>query len=331
MISETRIDEATDWFLRARSEETEPEDFVPLQQWLQAHPDNAAAYRKVCATWAAIDDVASSPNVMVGRRDALDDAHGAQQRGQSGKRSVRGWQTLAACVAAVAVLALLAIWTKRNPLEVYETGIGERRVLTLSDGSLVNLDARTRIEVHYTNEARAIQLRSGQASFKVSRNPARPFRVSSNGQTVVALGTEFDVDVVNDNVVVTLIEGHVAVVPDNAVPASRVIELSAGQQLLSAAGRPPEIRSHVDLGRAVAWQSGKLFFVEEPLSSAVARINRYASRQIEVDPSIERIRIGGTFRAGDTAAFTDAVSTYFPVDVLPTETGALRLTARSGP
>jgi transmembrane sensor len=121
------------------------------------------------------------------------------------------------------------------------------------------------------------------------------------------------------------------VVPDAAAPTSRVIELSAGQQLLSTGGRPPQIRSHVDLGHALAWQNGKIFFNDEPLSSAVARINRYASPQIEVDPSVERIRIGGTFKAGDTAAFTGAVATYLPVNVVPTETGTLRLIARDGP
>ncbi|MEJ1962282.1 MAG: FecR domain-containing protein [Gammaproteobacteria bacterium] len=331
MISETRIDEATDWFLRVRSEVGNADDFVPLQQWLRAHPDNPAAYRKVCATWSAIDDVASSPEVMIGRRDALDDAHRVQQRRWSTGRSTRWWQGLAACAVGVALLALLMVWKSWKPGEVYETGIGERRVLTLSDGSLVNLDARTRIEVHYTDETRAIQLESGQASFKVSRNPARPFRVSSNGQTVVALGTEFNVDVVTGEIVVTLIEGRVAVVPDAVAPTSRVIELSAGQQLLSAGGSPPEIRSQVDLSRAVAWQSGKIFFNDEPLSSAVTRINRYASPQLEIDPSVERIRISGTFNAGDTAAFTEAMSTYFPVKVVPAETGALRLTARDGP
>lgn len=331
MISETRIDEATDWFLRVRSEEANARDFVPLQQWLRAHPENAAAYRKVCATWSAIDDVAYAPEVIAGRRNALNDVHRIQRHCWSAGRSARWWQTVAACAVGVALFALLLVWTNRETGQAYETGIGERRVLTLPDGSLINLDARTRIEVHYTDETRAIRLLSGQASFKVSKDPTRPFRVSSNGQTVVALGTEFNVDVVTDEMVVTLIEGHVAVVPDAVAPTARVIELSAGQQLLSAGGRPPEIRSHVDLGHAVAWQSGKLFFNDEPLSSAVARINRYASPQIEVDPSVERIRIGGTFKAGDTAAFTEAVATYFPVNIVPTETGTLRLIARDGP
>ncbi len=331
MIWETRIEEATEWFLRVRSEEANEEALVPLQQWLRAHPDNAAAYRKVCATWSAIDEVASTPEVIAGRRDALDDAHRVQRRRWAAGHNARWWQSLAAGIVGVALLAGLLVWTNWKTGEVYETGVGERRVLTLPDDSLINLDARTRIEVHYTDETRAIRLLSGQASFKVSKDPARPFRVRSNGQTVVALGTEFNVDVVADELVVTLIEGRVAVVPDTVAPSSRVIELSSGQQFVRTGGAPPEIRSHVDLGHAVAWQSGKIFFNDEPLSSAVARINRYASPQIEVDPSVERIRIGGTFKAGDTAAFTSAVATYFPVNVVPTETGTLRLIARDGP
>ena len=114
----------------------------------------------------------------------------------------------------------------------------------------------------------------------------------------------------------------------NMIPS---VSQYAGQQLLSTVGHSPEIRSHIDVSHAVGWQSGKLFFSDEPLSSAVARINRYSATPIEVDPSVERIRIGGTFRAGDTTTFTEAVSTYFPVDVVRTEAGAIRMTARTGP
>jgi transmembrane sensor len=331
VIAETRIVEATDWFLRVRSEAADTEDFIPLQQWLRTHPDNAAAYRQVCATWSAIDDVATSADIVIGRRDALEDVRRAQQQRRGLRRpGARWWLSLAASVVGLALLGSLMVWMNWKPGEVYETGIGERRLLTLSDGSLVSLDARTRIEVRYTDESRVIKLVSGQASFKVAKRPARPFRVRSNGQTVVALATEFNIDVVTDRVVVTLIEGRVAVVPDAVAPTSHVIELSAGEQLLSTRGAAPEIRSRVDLEHAVAWQSGKIFFDDEPLSSAVARVNRYASSQIEVDPSVARIRISGTFNAGDTAAFTEAVSTYFPVDVVSTQTGRLRLSARDG-
>ena len=73
-----------------------------------------------------------------------------------------------------------------------------------------------------------------------------------------------------------------------------------------------------------------------PLRNIVTRLrscskrNRYASAPIEVDPSVAGIRISGTFNAGDTAAFTEAVSTYFPVNVVSTPTGRLRLSARDG-
>src|SRR3546814_4699192 len=64
----------------------------------------------------------------------------------------------------------------------------------------------------------------------------------------------------------------------------------------------------VDVGRAVAWESGHLVFADEPLSSVVERINRYATRPVKVDRDIGKLRISGVFRTGDLDTFVDTVT-----------------------
>ena len=72
---------------------------------------------------------------------------------------------------------------------------------------------------------------------------------------------------------------------------------------------------NVNLDRTTAWQSGKLFFNNEPLADAVVRINRYARQAIVVDPSAAQFRISGVFNAGDADAFVEAVTSYLPVHI----------------
>src|SRR3546814_1300615 len=74
--------------------------------------------------------------------------------------------------------------------------------------------------------------------------------------------------------------------------------LTTGEQLRVAPDSVPVV-AMVDVGRAVAWESGHLLFATEPLSSVVDRINRYATRPVNVERAIGKLRISGGFSPGD--------------------------------
>ena len=331
MNSEERLARATEWFIRMRADDAQEADRASLKQWLDEHPDNAKAYREASAAWDVVGEYASAPELMIGRRDALEDARRARQRRESSWSRVRPWHGVAASIVG-ALLVVFVLWQgsfRRGDL--YETGVGDRRMLTLADGSTVNLDARSRLRVAFRNDARAIDLEAGQASFEVAKDPARPFRVRAGEHTVIALGTEFNVELVRETLLVTLLEGRVAVIADETdtdVTPQRGELLAPGQQLVATGRAQPRVRSDVDLGRATAWQDGKLFFNDEPLADAAERMNRYGTVQIRVDPAIEHIGISGVFKAGDTDAFMEAVTTYFPVRAERISEGEVRLAER---
>lgn len=359
---EDRWEQAVEWFLRLRSEAACLEDLPDLQRWMEADPRNAVAYQRVSATWAAFGDVASAPEIVVGRRDALEHAHQArQQRGASGSsdssnasRKRSGRVRLAAIAACAGAVLALALWSVSGThWHSYTTDVGERRTVTLPDGSVMTLDARSRVRFRYTDKERRISFEEGQARFAVAKDPARPFRVRALDRTVVALGTNFNVERVSNTLFVTLIEGRVAVAPsasfDNGkAPApdrggaafyregtqsesglgqpggAGVIELTAGEGLRIHDGQAMLVPK-IDLERVTAWQSGKLLFDNEPLVSATERVNRYARRPIKVDPSVATVGISGVFNSGDAEAFVEAVTAYFPVQVDATDSAEIRL------
>jgi ferric-dicitrate binding protein FerR (iron transport regulator) len=174
---------------------------------------------------------------------------------------------------------------------VYATGIGETRWISLADGTTIELNAQSRIRVRLTRREREVDLLQGQALFKVSRNPARPFVVHSGPAQITDLGTEFDVYRRHTDTVVTVIEGRVAVRsglapnPVTSLPPPQVITAGEQADLMPQASPRP---IHADVAVATAWTRQQLVFSSAPLSEVVEQYNLY--------------HVSGEFSATDSAA-----------------------------
>ncbi|MFC4311954.1 FecR family protein [Steroidobacter flavus] len=335
--SDDRLEQATHWFLRVGSESAGVEDLSEFKRWIESDPKNELAYKQVSAAWAGIGAHAAAPEIIVARRNALDDARRAANR----RWSIRAWRVRSLALAASICVALIGtalyFYLQQG---VYSTGLGEQRALRLDDGSLITLDAKSTVRVAYSDDVRLLVLERGRARFDVARDPARPFRVQAGNQTVVAHGTQFNVERVANTVLVTLMEGRVSVTgitPQTdtpAVPAPGkklsipVVELSSGQGIQVRANGSATVVRKIDVQQATAWQSGRLFFNNESLASAAERVNRYSKLQVEVDPSVADVGVSGTFTAGDASAFVEAISTYFPVRAEHVSASVIYLTAQ---
>src|SRR5258705_86287 len=113
-------------------------------------------------------------------------------------------------------------WVQFSGQPTYTTDVGEQRSLRLVDGSTVILNSRSRLHVAFTETARPLEVRQGQALFHVAKNSARPFIVRSDGTVVRAVGTQFDVNRNRSGTIVTVVEGRVAVYsnPLSQLPSS---------------------------------------------------------------------------------------------------------------
>ena len=332
-----RLEQAAGWRLKLIRDPSlgDSEEYL---RWC-ADPFNAKAREAVVKAWSSIGTLETTPEMLDLRRQAL-----ARMRAAHADRvKKRGWLAVAA-VAALATGVGLA-WPYLHQWGVahiawlstttYKTDIGERRIVALPDGSRISMDSDTLIRVTYQPAARSISLERGRSRFDVAHDPNRPFAVLAGSQTVVAIGTSFDVERLQSSVLVTLIQGQVvikgaqpALTPEMLGPAPDSISLKAGEELVVTQNVRPEIVT-TDLQVARAWESGRLLFRDEPLGDAVARVNRYTSQPVEIDPSIASIRFSGVFNAGDVSSFVSAVTSYFPVQAVTTDTNNIRLQPRS--
>lgn len=318
-VTDEMLEAASLWRQRMDRDDWSADDDARLEVWLQADERHAAAFETIGDVRGFLDDHAASPELIAARRAVL----GRFQRQAAGGRT--GWRTawgrggrVAAGVALAAVLGAVTVVSVTRG-DVYRTGLGERRVVVLEDGSVLSLDAMSTVSVRYSEGERRLRLKRGQARFDVAHEAARPFSVVARDRKVIATGTAFNIDMVTPEVRVTLIQGRVLVVPEargvlNAPPTAKAVELHPGEALVASATKPVAVVTPTDISEVTAWQEGQLLFEEEPLGQAVERVNRYTSRKITVaDADAAAIPISGAFNAGDVKTFLEALDGFVPV------------------
>ena len=323
MTSEAQIesrrriaDQAAFWLLTLQSDILSTTQRAEFVDWLRASPLHISELLWACqvqrnlAAWkgwrhvAPLDDARSDK--VVGLLESLQ----VCQPRRPWRHPSRGRLLLASGVAAVCLLGVL-IFTWVGPT-VLTTQLGERREMTLADGSVVDLAPGSELVVRYHSHERFFALNHGEALFHVARNPSRPFIVQAALTRVRAVGTVFNVERGDRGVSITVVEGRVAVSQQpaphaaNSAPESGPTALSLGvdeQVSISPEGRATAVRK-VQSEAEVGWASGQLVFENETIAEIARRFNLYNRTQIQVlDTALAAQRISGMFRASDPQSF----------------------------
>jgi transmembrane sensor len=305
---------AADWLVRLQSTEISLEETLAWQTWIHESPANAEAFARIEEVSQALRDLYAPAAVSAAllasdRYDASVPIREWKPRGASPR-----WPLPVLGVAASVALFALALAFWRAPAaatNAFETEIGENRRVTLADGSIISLGGDTRIEVAMSENVRAIELTKGEALFKVAKDAARPFKVRAGDATIIAVGTEFNVERDSDRAVVSVTEGRVEVKPfvgllpvsllQGFKPKLRSVRVNAGQQTTAGSAGIEEPTKMED--PATGWQVGHLAFRLQPLRYVLEDVNRYARKPIVLETesmgtlvitgTVERENIGG--------------------------------------
>lgn len=245
--------EATRWFVLLHEDPSDLSRSAKFAAWRDADPAHASAYARIQRLWGASGHIPS-----------LQDRAGTGIDRRSMLRSGGGAALMALVAAGGARLAL-----GPHPLADYTTGIGERRTVALSDGSLVELATSTAVSVHFNAPQRRVELLDGEAWFRVAKDPAgRPFVVEASGGSTTALGTAFAVARDADAVTVSVTEHATRV-----EAAGEVRRVEAGQSCRYDTSGPG--RNETTDPTRLAWREGRLAFISRPLSDVVATLDRW--------------------------------------------------------
>lgn len=216
--------DASAWLARLQRDDVTERDGLEFEAWLAAAPENRTAYRRALALLHEFEACADGVLAVL-----ADDARRASVR----RIPTRRWLIAgggSAIAAGLAVAILPSLLASAKPV-TYATGKGQHRKIKLADGSVVDLNAETRLSVSFTRSTRRVELADGQAIFDVTHDPRRPFTVEAAGRTVRVVGTQFDVRNRQGDLRVTVAQGKVQVRPASADVPGHAFLLTPGQRL----------------------------------------------------------------------------------------------------
>ena len=338
-------EEAAQWLIKLDGDEApSKQDLLALKEWLSRSPVHRHELNTLNAFWG--NNILTELVVPLGKHEPNVGLL------KSGLGWLTSFQGMAVASAFSALMLFLFMFLQEPSPEMngfYATAVGQQKTITLEDGSVLQLNTDSQIDVRYTDEYRNIHLLQGEVHFDVSKDKQRPFNVYAGIGRIQAIGTEFTVYLKKKDVDILVTEGQVALdaittllasatrSPDtvkadsdklsNSNAPERLGLLSEGQSVTLniqevAEGSKKELIDTIEvvetekLTQRQAWRKGMLVFSGETLEQVVEEISRYTTMSIEIaDPEVRNIQIGGRFKVGDVDNMFQALEANFGLEV----------------
>ncbi|HEY8387545.1 MAG TPA: FecR domain-containing protein, partial [Parasegetibacter sp.] len=205
---------------------------------------------------------------------------------------------------------------------------GRQFTLRLPDGSMVWLNAASsiRFPVTFSTAERKVEVK-GEAYFEVVRvmndqtSERVPFIVATPNQTVLVLGTHFNVNAYEDEPEerTTLLEGSIKVQINHTTDSgTKELLLNPGQQavLNPESGLRNEYR--VDLSQVMAWKNGTFNFINADLESVMRQLSRWYNIEVVYEGKIPDKKfwgeMGRDLNLSDVLEFLERSQIKFKMD-----------------
>lgn len=316
-------EQAAEWLLRWHCGDLSIADRYEYLQWLKTSPVHIAEMLRMCRLYSWLET--TKLKLYITNEDTFSNvvelAAPPQREAAKARKASRAslWKvSIAAGITAigltgVAGFAAKVVWFDHT----FQTHASEWRSMPLSDGSSISAAPYTRLYHDIGDEQRLISLEEGRAVFRVAKDPSRPFRVKAGGIVVTATGTQFGVEVRNEDVTVTMQEGTVIVTPAADSEATFASVSLARDDQLTVSGSAVPRRAHVDAKQELDWSNARIVLtLGDTVGDAVAEFNEYNATKIVVDEQTSGRQIRGAFDAIDPLTFAETVKQTANVSVV---------------
>lgn len=303
------LDQAITWLVRMQSGSATDQTRHACMRWRQANALHEVAWQALQASesdFHRIGGLQGVPGEVA--MDTLERLHSARHS----RRHALKLLGLGVVVSGMGGWGL-----HERPLSTwgadYVTGVGERRPFNLSDGTRLQLNTASAVDVQFSAQRRLITLRRGEIFIDTGKDMAsatgrREFWVHSQHARLQALGTAFAVRQEAWGTRLR-VEQNVVVIHSEA----QRIRVEAGEEyLITAQGSRKVESSSIN---ASAWTQGQLVAKRMHLRDLSTELARYRHGWLSCDPQIAELEVSGVFQLDDIDQALSALADHLPVRI----------------
>lgn len=309
--------QAASWVEKLASGELDSLSKRRFSHWLDADPRHPVLLRTMVETWQdpALTKALSAYQPSPLKRWQL----------SSPKWTKSQWskfQLAGAAMALSSVLVMLlylgngSLFSSPAPYEL-KTAQASSMQQALDDGSVVDIAPDSQLTVFFTADKRQVLQGQGAAYFAVAKDKQRPFEVRLDQASVVAVGTEFNIDRDPDLIDITVYEGAVQVQANAAGPSQL---LKSGERIRIQQNKLSEVQK-VDLQQLVDWRSGWIEIENETLAYLLHRLNRSALVPVSASAEVADLRVAGRFELANTQQTLSALTEAYGLTLQQNSSG----------
>lgn len=306
---------AVEWLVELQSGDVSTTTRQSLQHWLSLHPDHERAWLHIEAVNGQLRSVVSPMASAIAHATLVP------------RRSVKRREVIK--TLAVLLFAGSTTWVAKDSMPWREwtadehTGVGERRTVTLADGTTVTLNTASAINIRFSATERRVLLVSGEILISTGKDAghngnghsgnglSRPFLIETAQGELQPLGTRFVVRQQADASRVDVFEGAVDIRPHDGAGVPRILRAGEQTRFTRNAINEPTAINDTD----AAWIDGMLIASGMRLADFLAELSRHRPGRLSCDPAIAELRVSGSYPLADTDRILDILRTTLPVEI----------------
>ena len=300
--SSTAVKQAIHWMLSLRESGNDPALSEQCERWRRAEQEHELAWQRVISLHQDLD------------LRAIPGAGVALQTLETSQRRLHRRQALKLLggVAMVGTASWLAkdldsvsAWTSD-----FATGTGERRSVRLPDGSLLQLNTRSAVDLAFTDQQRMIRLKHGELMLTCSETPyqGRPLLVQTRDALLEGFEGRFVVRQDFDCTRVSVGQGKVAL----HLPGTGELQWIGSEQdwRVDAFGAQRLEQVNMD---AAAWAEGLIVTRDMRLADFLAQVSRYRHGYLGCTEDVADLRLSGVYRLDNPYRLLQLLPQTLPV------------------
>lgn len=280
------LDQAIQWLVTLRFDQPTADALQRFDQWHAQDAEHARAWQQVTALG---NEFSRLPPQLT--RQTLNGAKQHMNRRQSLK-------LLGLFAASGAVL-----WSVRDHtplpglLADYQSGVGERRLVQLADGSRIQMNSGSAFNAQLPPERRLLELHQGEILIDTGSDPQQPFWVHSRDGYLRATGSGLLVRQRDQGTQLAIRTGSVAIFPGTQAQAPAHVLQAGEQALFTSSGLIPTRNDGLD---PWAWTAGVISANDMRLGDFLAELGRHRHGLLQCSEAVANLRVSGTYQLADT-------------------------------